>query len=1325
MRVASVFTDYLFGFVLALLLAWLLAATAEAATPLSITTKVLPNPTLGTAYTQTLKAAGGKAPYTWLGGTGLPAGLTLDPVTGKITGSPVFTAPDMFSKVYVASFTVRDTNGLTASTNLTLMVLPSVFKLSVVHGTGTGSYPSNTVVAITANPPALGQGFHGWTGAKVENPLAMSTSLVMPTSNTTVTATYTNVKTVKLTVVNGAGSGTFVPGTSTSITANPAPAGQLFKGWTGVVVANSNSPSTTLVLAYSNVTVTANFAVPPPLAITSSNLPGAMVGFSYAQTLTAAGGFPPYSWAAISGSFPDGLNLETNGDIVGSPTPEGDWIYTYPFRAYVMVWDSAGHSNAQAFGLNVLRNTNAPATFALNVINGSGSGSYAANTSVPISASAPPVGMVFQNWTGATVVNPNSASTTLIMPASGTSVTANYVASGGGGGGGGTPGAYALTVVNGSGSGSYAANATIQISANPAPAGQVFQGWTGVAVANPTAPSTTLSMPAGPATVTANFAAQGSNNIAQPVTTHPRLWITPADLPRLQSWASPANPIYQQGLLTLLGTAVANYQQFFPNGQMNPVNPDLGDTQGYQGLLCEQNALIFAFFSLIDPANQALHAQRARDLIMVGLNEAVKGPLSGAPFRDPLFAVYNRANATSEAWPLVVDWIYNATNALGQPILTAQDKATVRDVFLIWAKQCLSASTTGGDSPQVHGVMNDPQLLPGGNAYRMAANNYYLGHARLLTLMSLALDPADDPAVTPGVPLSVLGNSLRSYIANATGAWLYQEFAMFGDPAVVQAAYGLPPTAAVGIASGGLPPEGMLYGHSFSFILGQVLALKTAGYADPTLAGPQVALANNAPIWDRFVKGFISSLVPAQQVPPSATYLGPVYQFASYGDILRMFATPDMMGPYALLSLLDRQNGDLSRLNAESWFTINAVEGGAAGLIGRVQQPWSYGVQDALLTFLTLDPNVTVTDPRPAYSTAFYDATQGRLLDRTDWTPAASLFDFRCSWNSINHQQADGNQFEFYRKGEWLTKGVANYDNNALGLTTDYHNTLSLQNWCQAGIPANLGWWEAPFWANGSQWQLGGAAGDPTVLASSTATYTYAYGDATKLYNRPSFWSPANAALDIQHASRSIIWLKPDYIVIYDRATSHTAGLFKHFNLALTAAPSINGNLITTTTPGGQHLFITSLLPANGTVSTLTVGSELNPIAELEPSNHRIIIQDPSLPSDARFLTVLQGADSGTPADASFKFQSTAGTLMDGAVIGSAAVLFSYDATVGFIGTTYQVPVGVHQHFVTGCSPGSLYSVNASTSGGMINVTVTPAGSGIQADVAGVLAFTY
>jgi len=65
-------------------------------------------------------------------------------------------------------------------------------------------------------------------------------------------------------------------------------------------------------------------------------------------------------------------------------------------------------------------------TYTLTVSSGSGSGTYAAGAVVPISANAPPNGMVFDQWTGATVASATSASTTLTMPAANTTVTATY-----------------------------------------------------------------------------------------------------------------------------------------------------------------------------------------------------------------------------------------------------------------------------------------------------------------------------------------------------------------------------------------------------------------------------------------------------------------------------------------------------------------------------------------------------------------------------------------------------------------------------------------------------------------------------------------------------------------------------------------------------------------------------------------------------------------------------------------------------------------------------------------------------------------------------------
>ena len=442
------------------------------------------------------------------------------------------------------------------------------------------------------------------------------------------------------------------------------------------------------------------------LVVTTATLPASVGGVPYSQTIVATGGTAPYKWTLQSGGLPPGLALSTAGVVSGTPSTASSWVYSYPFSIYIKVTDA---KNATAYKSLTLLET-APAA--------SGGGSSGGTTTPP----------------------PPSTYTVTV-----TGGTANGVASG-----------------------SFAPGATVTLFASPAPAGQYFKQWSGnAAVANSFGTPTTFTMPSSNVTETASFYTPAP--IPQPVATHPRLWITPVDLPKFQSWAVASNPVYAQGLVPLLNTAIANYNsQFFPGGQPAAVNPDLGDTQGYQGLLTEQHALIFALHSLIDPnpANRILHSQRARNLIMVAMNEAAKGALPGAPFRDPLFSVYNRANFTSEAWPLVVDWIYSAKDGQGNDILTAADKATIRTVFLRWSNECLNAYTTGGDHPAPVGTTNSTILLGGGsgNAYRMASNNYYLGHARLLTLMSLCIDPADDPAITPGTPDAILGNTLRSYI---------------------------------------------------------------------------------------------------------------------------------------------------------------------------------------------------------------------------------------------------------------------------------------------------------------------------------------------------------------------------------------------------------------------------------------------------------------------------------------------------------------------------------------------------------------------------------
>ena len=74
-----------------------LSAQVRRRPPLQILTPALPAPVAGEKYDVQLRAIGGQPPYLWTlqGGTLLPSGLSLDPILGKITGTP--TSSDEFS----------------------------------------------------------------------------------------------------------------------------------------------------------------------------------------------------------------------------------------------------------------------------------------------------------------------------------------------------------------------------------------------------------------------------------------------------------------------------------------------------------------------------------------------------------------------------------------------------------------------------------------------------------------------------------------------------------------------------------------------------------------------------------------------------------------------------------------------------------------------------------------------------------------------------------------------------------------------------------------------------------------------------------------------------------------------------------------------------------------------------------------------------------------------------------------------------------------------------------------------------------------------------
>lgn len=238
---------------------------------LAVTTASLAPATTGTAYSAPLAATGGLAPHAWTITSGvLPAGLVLTDAT--ITGTPLAAGTFNFT------VTVTDANNATATRNLSIAV----------------ANPANLAV-VTPSVPA------GVVGTPYSQALAAVSGTIPYSWN----------------VLSGSLPAGLTLSSAGLLAGTPSEA--------------SSSTFTARVADAVSATATRTFTIviTGSLDITTSALPDARTGVSYAQTLAVSGGTGPYAWTVLGGSLPPGLVLgEANGTISGTPSTLGSFAFT-------------------------------------------------------------------------------------------------------------------------------------------------------------------------------------------------------------------------------------------------------------------------------------------------------------------------------------------------------------------------------------------------------------------------------------------------------------------------------------------------------------------------------------------------------------------------------------------------------------------------------------------------------------------------------------------------------------------------------------------------------------------------------------------------------------------------------------------------------------------------------------------------------------------------------------------------------------------------------------------------------------------------------------
>jgi len=464
-------------------------------------------------------------------------------------------------------YVVDSSGGVNSSGYQITLGTASTYSLTVNSGSGDGNYTEDTIVNVSADSPASGKMFDEWIGDtdNIDDVYDSDTTITMPASDAEITATYTDATLYALTVNSGSGDGSYQEDWVVDISADAAPSGQSFDKWAGDTsgIADVGSASTTFTMPASAAEITATYASLTLYTLTVNS--GTGDGDYAASTVVDVSADSPASgkqfdqWTGQTTGIAD---VEDPTTTITMPASDAEITATYEDTSagttYLIVnWGDSESNNVYDFsdwdepflGLYTSYSSLGPdglkAGWTGTGLQGSVSGSSESfsegdqirvtwyNSKTSSLTFTPKISFddddyytsgtsgTWYDMTELQCAAESSGTTTYTFTSSteGSYTLVNVTRYTNGANemvidkielitaGGGSPPQYTLTVNSGTGDGDYQAGTVVNIAADAAPSGQEFDEWTGdtTNVASVTAASTTITMPASEAEITATY----------------------------------------------------------------------------------------------------------------------------------------------------------------------------------------------------------------------------------------------------------------------------------------------------------------------------------------------------------------------------------------------------------------------------------------------------------------------------------------------------------------------------------------------------------------------------------------------------------------------------------------------------------------------------------------------------------------------------------------------------------------------------------------------------------------------------------------------------